>query len=133
MCMSAARKRPGPAATLVGWGHLDSTELWLEAMVRCEEGFQVEILPVQLSEPHLENLGDSQILLWSEGRLTQVQRQRLLNWVEQGLSIILLGSTAVLLGAEETDTEEDEFSERLHREDNPAGLHIVPARQEGKK
>ncbi|MBU9828163.1 MerR family transcriptional regulator [Rahnella perminowiae] len=132
MSMNAARKRPGPLATLVGWGQVDSTELWLEAIVRCEAGLQIEILPVQLNEPYLENLSGSQILLWSEGRLTQVQRQRLLNWVEQGLSIVLLGSTAVLLGAEETDAVEDESGEHLHEDDRHAGLHIVPVPQQGK-
>ena len=132
MCMNAARKRPGPAATLIGWGNTDSTELWLEAIVRCEEGLQVEILPVPLSEPYLENLSGSQILLWSEGKLTQVQRQRLQNWMAQGLSIILLGSSAILLGAEETDAKEDEFSASPDDDDHHASLRIEPVRREGK-
>ncbi|CAH0182163.1 HTH-type transcriptional regulator MlrA [Rahnella aquatilis] len=132
MCMNAARKRPGPAATLIGWGNTDSTELWLEAIVRCEEGLQVEILPVPLSEPYLENLSGSQILLWSEGKLTQVQRQRLQNWMAQGLSIILLGSSAILLGAEETDAKEDELSASPDDHDHRASLRIEPVRREGK-
>ena len=92
---------------------------------------QVEILPVPLNDPHLESLSDSQILLWSEGKLTQVQRQRLLIWVEQGLSIILLGSTARLLGAEEPDSAE--AGEDITEEDPHTLLHIVSDRHERKK
>jgi len=101
MCMNASRKRPGVPVTLVGWGHIDSTELWLEAIMRCEEGMQVEVLPAPLEDPHLEHLNGGQILVWAEGRLTQVQRQRLGQWVEQGLSVSLLGSAAVLTPGEE--------------------------------
>jgi DNA-binding transcriptional MerR regulator len=133
MCMNAARKRPGPPATLTGWGHTDSTELWLEAIVRCEEGMQVEILPVPLDEPHLENLSGSQILLWSEGKLTQIQRQRLLNWVEQGLSIILLGSSAVILSAGEDEPHEESEPALLPHDESHTILQMVPLRKEGKK
>jgi DNA-binding transcriptional MerR regulator len=133
MCMNAARKRPGTPATLTGWGHTDSTELWLEAIVRCEEGMQVEILPVPLDEPHLENLSGSQILLWSEGKLTQIQRQRLLNWVEQGLSIILLGSSAVILNAGEDEPHEESEPALLPHDESHTILQMVPLRKEGKK
>jgi len=132
MCMGAARKRPGNPATLVGWGHLDSTELWLEAIVRCEEGMQIDIMPVPLDDPHLENLSGSQILLWAEGKLTQIQRQRLLNWVEQGLSILLLGSASLLLGSQDSEDENDNV-ESLHGEGIPPVLQIVPVRNGRKK
>lgn len=89
-------------------------------------------MPVPLSEPYLENLSGSQILLWSEGKLTQVQRQRLQNWMAQGLSIILLGSSAILLGAEETDAKEDELSASPDDDDHRASLRIEPVRREGK-
>ncbi|MFO6296136.1 MerR family transcriptional regulator [Rahnella selenatireducens] len=132
MTMNAARKRPGKLATLVGWGQIDNTELWLEAIVRCEEGMQVDVLPAPLDEPHLENLSGSQILLWSEGKLTQIQRQRLLNWVEQGLSIILLGSSAIILSAGENEPHEEPEPDIFPRDDSQATLQMVPLRKEGK-
>lgn len=133
MCMNAARKRPGTPATLVGWGHMDTTELWLEAIIRCEEGMQVEIMPVPLDDLHLESLSGSQILLWAEGKLTQIQRLRLLSWVEQDLSIILLGSAALLLDAAEHDTTEHDNIEPIRGKKPPAVLKMVPVRNEGKK
>lgn len=132
MTMNAARKRPGKLATLIGWGQIDNTELWLEAIVRCEEGMQVDVLPAPLDEPHLENLSGSQILLWSEGKLTQIQRQRLLNWVEQGLSIILLGSSAIILSAGENEPHEEPEPDIFPRDDSQATLQMVPLRKEGK-
>lgn len=117
MSMNAARKRPGMLATLTGWGQIDSTELWLEAIVRCEEGMQVDVFPVPLDEPNLENLSGSQILLWSEGKLTQIQRQRLLGWVEQGLSVTLLGSAAIILSAGENESQHAVAADSLRHAD----------------
>ncbi|AVF35269.1 MerR family transcriptional regulator [Rahnella sikkimica] len=117
MSMNAARKRPGMLATLTGWGQIDSTELWLEAIVRCEEGMQVDVLPVPLDEPNLENLSGAQILLWSEGKLTQIQRQRLLGWVEQGLSVTLLGSAAIILSAGENESQHAVAADALRHAD----------------
>lgn len=117
MSMNAARKRPGMLATLTGWGQIDSTELWLEAIVRCEEGMQVDVFPVPLDEPNLENLSGSQILLWSEGKLTQIQRQRLLGWVEQGLSVTLLGSAAIILSAGENESQHAVVADSLRHAD----------------
>jgi len=34
MCMNAARKKPGVRILLLGWGAMDSTELWLEGIIR---------------------------------------------------------------------------------------------------
>jgi len=133
MCMNASRKHPGTPATLVGWGHVDTTELWLEAIVRCEEGMQVEILPVQLDDLYLENFRTSQILLWAEGKLTQIQRQRLLGWVEQGMSIILLGSAGILLNATENDLYEYDNIEPARGGGSHAVHKAVPVRNERKK
>jgi len=109
MCMNAARKRPGVRAALLGWGAIDTTELWLEAIVRCEEGMQVEVLPGHLEDPHLENVLCDEVYLWAEGKLTQIQRLRMAQWVDQGLTIYLLGSASVLLAAETGSHEEAEI------------------------
>jgi len=93
---------------------------------------QIDIMPAPLDDPHLENLSGSQILLWAEGKLTQIQRQRLLNWVEQGLSILLLGSASLLLGSQDSEDENDNV-ESLHGEGTPPVLQIVPVRNGRKK
>lgn len=106
MCMNAARKRPGLKGTVLGWGVIDTAELWLEAIIRCEEGLQVEVLPAPLEDPHLENLLCDQVYVWAEGKLTQIQRLRMTQWIEQGLTVTLLGSSSVLLAAEAGSQEE---------------------------
>src|SRR5471030_226709 len=55
MCMNAARKRHGQRAMLLGWGHMDSAELWLEAIARCEEGMQVDVLAIPVDDPYLNH------------------------------------------------------------------------------
>lgn len=102
MCMGAARKRPGSRAALLGWGKIDTTELWLEAMVRCEEGMQVDVLATPVDDPYLANIDKGRLFLWAEGKLTQLQRTKLTQWQEQGLSITLIGSAAVLMFGETT-------------------------------
>ncbi|MGC6386265.1 MerR family transcriptional regulator [Ewingella sp. S1.OA.A_B6] len=97
MCLNAARKKPGVRVVLLGWGQMDNTELWLEAIIRSgEEGVQIDVLPQPLEEPHLDNIRAHQILLWSEGRLTRLQKNKLAQWYAQGLPIGLLGSAALL-------------------------------------
>ncbi|TPG63842.1 MerR family transcriptional regulator [Ewingella americana] len=96
MCLNAARKKPGVRVVLLGWGPMDNTELWLEAIIRSEEGVQIDVLPQPLDEPYLDNISAHQILLWSEGRLTRLQKNKMIQWREQGLSVGLLGSAALL-------------------------------------
>lgn len=106
MCLNAARKKPGVRVVLMGWGEMDSTELWLEAIIRNEEGVQIDLLPQPVDEPYLENLNVHQILMWSEGRLTRVQKNKLAQWHAQGIPVQLLGSSVLLNEAEEShDTE----------------------------
>ncbi|MEA9392556.1 MerR family transcriptional regulator [Acerihabitans sp. TG2] len=101
MCANAARKRPGNRTMLLGWGHMDSVELWLEAMIRCEEGRQVEVLAIPVDDPYLDNTEKGQWLIWAEGKLTQRQHLKLAQWHERGISVTLLGSAAMLMA---TDT-----------------------------
>jgi len=101
MCMNAARKKPGVRILLLGWGAMDSTELWLEGIIRSEEGVHVELLPQPVDEPYLENITVHQILMWSEGRLTRVQKNKLAQWHLQGLPVQLLGSSVLLSEQEE--------------------------------
>jgi DNA-binding transcriptional MerR regulator len=97
MCLNAARKKTGVRVVLLGWGSIDSIELWLEAIIRSEEeGVQIDLLPQPLEEPHLDNIHAHQILLWSEGRLTRLQKNKLAQWHAQGLPVDLLGSAALL-------------------------------------
>jgi len=100
MCMGAARKRPGSRATLLGWGKIDTTELWLEAIIRCEEGLQVDVLAAPVEDPYLVNIDTGRLFLWAEGKLTQLQRTKLAQWQEHGVLITLLGSAAVLMARE---------------------------------
>ncbi|GBU14415.1 transcriptional activator of csgD and csgBA [Enterobacterales bacterium] len=100
MCLNAARKKPGVRVVMLGWGAMDSTELWLEAIIRSEEGVHIDLLPQPLDEPQLDNVRAHQILLWSEGRLTRVQKNKLAQWHAQGLPVQLLGSAALLTDPE---------------------------------
>jgi len=97
MCMNAARKKSGVKVLLAGWGDIDRTELWLESIARSGEGLHIDLLPDPLVDPHLEGVKAQQILLWAEGRLTNIQRNKYLHWQELDLPISLLGSAAVLL------------------------------------
>jgi len=95
-CISAAHKKPGAKVLLLGWGKIDSTELWLEAVVRSQEGIHIELLAEPLDDPYLEGIKADQILIWAEGRLTRVQRTRLQEWRDAALPVQLLGSAALL-------------------------------------
>jgi len=95
-CISAAHKKPGAKVLLLGWGNIDSTELWLEAVVRSQEGIHIELLAEPLDDPYLEGIQADQILIWAEGRLTRVQRIRLQEWRDAALPVQLLGSAALL-------------------------------------
>ncbi|MFZ4834827.1 MerR family transcriptional regulator [Rouxiella sp. Mn2063] len=98
-CLNAARKTPGINVLLLGWGDIDSTELWLEAIVRSQDGVHIELLAQPLAEPQLEGIQAAQILVWAEGRLTKLQRIRLQEWQQIGLPVQLLGSAALLATA----------------------------------
>ncbi|WAT04726.1 hypothetical protein O1V64_22030 [Rouxiella badensis] len=82
---------------LAGWGEIDRTELWLEAIARSGDGLHIDLLPDPLQDPHFEGVQAKLILLWAEGKLTSVQRTRYLHWQQLGLPVSLLGSAAVLL------------------------------------
>jgi DNA-binding transcriptional MerR regulator len=97
MCMNAARKKAGTKVLLAGWGEIDRTELWLEAIARSGDGLHIDLLPDPLQDPHFEGVQAKLILLWAEGKLTSVQRTRYLHWQQLGLPVSLLGSAAVLL------------------------------------
>lgn len=103
MCMTAARKKPGSKVMLAGWGEIDRTELWLEAIVRSHGGTHVDLLPEPFVDPHFENVKAQQILLWAEGRMTRAQHAKYLHWQEMGLPIVLLGSAAMLLQSTEDE------------------------------
>lgn len=96
-CMSSARKKPGVKIMLAGWGEIDRTELWLEAIVRSHTGAHIDLLPEPLIDPHFENVKAQKILLWAEGRMTRAAHAKYLHWQEMGLPIELLGSAAMLL------------------------------------
>lgn len=97
MCMNAARKKKGIKVLLAGWGEIDRTELWLESIARSSAGLHINLLPEPFSDPNFEGVKVEQILLWTEGRLTAIQRNKYLHWQQLGLPISLLGSAAVLL------------------------------------
>lgn len=97
MSMAAARKKSGTKVMLAGWGDIDRTELWLEAIVLSHEGKHIDLLPEPFADPHFENVKAREILLWAEGRLTRAQHSKYLHWQKAGLPIVLLGSAAMLL------------------------------------
>lgn len=96
MCMNAARKKSGSSALLLGWGAIDVIELWLEAIIRSQSGVHIDLLPESLDEPHLDGIQADQILIWAEGRLTRIQRNKLTLWLAQNLPVSLLGSSELL-------------------------------------
>ncbi|WP_369788674.1 MerR family transcriptional regulator [Rouxiella sp. WC2420] len=97
MSMAAARKKPGVKVLLAGWGEIDRTELWLEAIVLSHQGKHIDLLPEPLADPHFENVKAERILLWAEGRMTRAHYSKYLNWQQVGLPVELLGSAAMLL------------------------------------
>ncbi|MDR3434268.1 MAG: MerR family transcriptional regulator [Rouxiella aceris] len=103
MCMNAARKNPGIKVLLIGWGEIDRIELWLEAIARSQQGVKIELLPEPFDDPYLDGVKAQQILIWAEGRLTGVQRNKFSQWQEMGLPVLLLGSAAVLLQTTQQD------------------------------
>ena len=105
-CMSALHKKSGNKTLLVGWGEIDRTELWLEAILRSQAGSPIDLLPDPFVDPQVENFKAEQILLWAEGRLNRIQRNKYLQWQQAGYPVTLLGSAAVLLNTSESAEEE---------------------------
>lgn len=114
-CMTALHKKSGNRTLLVGWGEIDRTELWLEAILRSHEGCPIDLLPDPFVDPQVENFKAEQILLWAEGRLNRIQRGKYLHWQQAGFPVTLLGSAAVLLhSAENIDEESAENHGEAH-------------------
>ncbi len=43
--LASTRKRPGSHALVLGWNVNDTTRLWLEGWIACEQGWRVDVLP----------------------------------------------------------------------------------------
>ncbi|WP_411705530.1 MerR family transcriptional regulator [Edaphovirga cremea] len=106
-CLNAGRKTRGPKAIMIAWGQIDRTELWLEALKWNEEGARVDVMQESLAAPYLQGLKAQHLVLWAEGRLTQVQRQQFLAWQVANLPVMLRGSAVRLTSFATSEIEEE--------------------------
>lgn len=92
VCLTSARKRQGRDALVVGWNITDTTRLWLEGWVACEQGWRVDILAHSLPQLRPELFDGQTLLVWCGDASSASQLDQLQQWREQGLNIQHLGN-----------------------------------------
>lgn len=85
--LSAARKRPGEDALLLGWASQDRARLWLEGWRLSQESWRITVLAEPLKQIDPQQLPAQQIFLWSDKPLTRTQQQHLADWQQDGHKI----------------------------------------------
>lgn len=90
LCLASARKRSGRDALIVGWNITDTTRLWLEGWIACEQNWRVDILAHSLPKLRPELFAGQTLLVWCGEAPTSAQQQQLQQWREQGHGIIPL-------------------------------------------
>ncbi|MRS14994.1 HTH-type transcriptional regulator MlrA [Enterobacteriaceae bacterium RIT691] len=91
-CMSAARKRQGRDALVVGWNITDTTRLWLEGWIACEQGWRVDVLAHSLHHLRPELFDGQTLLVWCGDASTVGQLEQLQQWQSQGINVLRLGN-----------------------------------------
>ncbi|WP_052285188.1 MerR family transcriptional regulator [Kluyvera genomosp. 1] len=89
LSLSAARRKSGPQALVVGWNVTDLTRLWLEGWVACEQGWRVDVLAHSLSQIQPELFPGQTLLVWCGSAPNTLQQQQLARWQEDGAAFAL--------------------------------------------
>lgn len=89
LSLSAARRKSGPQALVVGWNVTDLTRLWLEGWVACEQGWRVDVLAHSLSHIQPELFPGQTLLVWCGSAPNAMQQQQLARWQEDGAAFAL--------------------------------------------
>jgi MerR family transcriptional regulator, activator of the csg genes len=92
VCMASARKRQGRDALVIGWDITDTTRLWLEGWVACEQGWRVDVLAHSLHHLRPELFDGQTLLVWCGDTSTVGQLEQLQQWRDQGLNVLRLGN-----------------------------------------
>lgn len=92
VCLATARKRNGRDALVVGWNITDTTRLWLEGWVACEQGWRVDVLAHSLSQLRPDLFEGQTLLVWCGEAPTLAQLQQFDSWREHGIGILPLGN-----------------------------------------
>lgn len=82
--LASAWKRPGSHALVLGWNVNDTTRLWLEGWIACEQGWRVDVLPHSLTQIRPDLFPDSTLLVWCGETPTLAQQDQLQAWQQQG-------------------------------------------------
>lgn len=91
--MRTARHQKGAQVLLLPLQIDDPLELWLEAIKLSGEGLSVEIASLEVQSPDLSALKMEHYLIWSDRPLDSGQQVRFDQWLDQGLSVMLIGNT----------------------------------------
>ena len=89
LSLSAARRKSGPQALVVGWNVTDLTRLWLEGWVACEQGWRVDVLAHSLSHVQPELFPGQTLLVWCGAAPNTMQLHQLARWQEDGAAFAL--------------------------------------------
>ncbi len=89
LSLSAARRKSGPQALVVGWNVTDLTRLWLEGWVACEQGWRVDVLAHSLSHVQPELFPGQTLLVWCGAAPNTMQLHQLARWQEDGTAFAL--------------------------------------------
>lgn len=90
--LAAARKRQGNDALVVGWNITDTTRLWLEGWIACEQGWRVDILAHPVSQLRPALFVDQTLLVWCGDAPAAGQKEQLQQWRDQGMKVWNLGN-----------------------------------------
>lgn len=85
--LAAARKRPGNDALVVGWNITDTTRLWLEGWIACEQGWRVDILAHPVCQLRPELFVGQTLLVWCGDVPAAGQQEQLQQWHDQGMNV----------------------------------------------
>lgn len=89
LSLSAARRKAGPHALVVGWNITDLTRLWLEGWVACEQGWRVDVLAHSLAHVQPEQFPGQTLLVWCGSAPNTMQQHQLTRWQEDGIAFAL--------------------------------------------
>ncbi|VYU74024.1 HTH-type transcriptional regulator MlrA [Metakosakonia massiliensis] len=90
-CLNSARKKNGRDALVVGWNIQDTTRLWLEGWMACQQGWRVDVLAHSLSHLRPEMFEGQTLLVWCGESPSALQQKQLLEWQAHGYAIYPLG------------------------------------------
>lgn len=89
LSLASARRKSGPQALVVGWNVSDTTRLWLEGWVACEQGWRVDVLAHPLTQIQPELFPGQTLLIWCGAAPSALQQHQLARWQEEGVAFAL--------------------------------------------